>query len=176
MRWRAIVVVGLVLLLSGTVPASAQMMGDGGGMMEMMGPMMGSGRAPAASHCPGMVGQPVAFEYEAPWISLALAHAGDLSLTPDQVKALTALRDDFQSEAARRVQEIRDLEAALARLYEEKSVDLTAVEGKIKEVAARQGELRVARVKTLQKGLALLTEEQRQKLFAPAPPTGHMGA
>ena len=167
MRLRWIVAIGLVLVLAGGVPASAQMMGGGGGMM-------GPGSAPAASHCPGMTGQPMAFSYEGPWISFALAHAQDLGLTADQVRSLTTLREDFQKEAARLIQEVQDREVALAQLYAQKPLDPAAIEAKIKEIAALQGGLRIARVKTLQKGVALLTDEQRQKLFESSRPMGRM--
>ncbi len=176
MRLRWVLVMGLALVLAGAVPASAQMMGEGSGMMGMMRmmEMMGAGPAPAAGHCPGMTGQPAAFGYERPWISVALAHAQDLGLTADQVTALTTLREDFAKEAARLVQGIRDAEAALAQLYAQKPTDLTAIEAKIKEIAALEAELRIARVRTLQKGVALLTEEQRQKLFEGSPGMGRM--
>jgi Spy/CpxP family protein refolding chaperone len=176
MRLRWIVVVGLALVLAGGVPASAQMMGEGSGMTGMMRmmEMMGAAPAPAAGHCPGMTGQPAAFRYEGPWISAALAHAQDLGLSADQVTALTTLREDFAKEATRLVQGIRDAEAALPQLYTQKPTDLTAVEAKIKEIAALQGELRIARVRTLQKGVGLLTDEQRQKLFEGPPGMGRM--
>ena len=176
MRLRWIVAIGLVLVLAGGVPASAQMMGEGGGMTGMMRmmEMMGAGPAPAAGHCPGMATQPTAFGYEGPWISVALTHAQDLGLTADQVKTLTTLREDFQKEAARFVQQIQDREAALAQLYTQKPIDLTAIDAKIKEIAALQGELRLARVSTLQKGVASLTDEQRQKLFESSRPMGRM--
>lgn len=181
MRSGWIAVIGLILVLAGSVPASAQMMGGGSGMMGMemgmrMMEMMGPGPAPAADHCPGMVGQPIAFGYERPWISFALAHAKDLELTLDQVKALTTLREDFLKEAARISQEIQAGEDTLAQLYAQKPLDLTAIEAKIKEITALQGELRIARVKTLQKGVGLLSDEQRQKLFESSRTMGRTGA
>jgi Spy/CpxP family protein refolding chaperone len=112
-----------------------------------------------------MAAEPVALGYERPWITLAITHANELALTPDQVKALTALRDEFQKDATRWVQDIREGERALATLYAQKPLDLAAIEAKLKDLGAKQAELRLARVKAIDKGVTLLTEEQRQKLF-----------
>ena len=177
MKTRWIVTVTLTLVLAGSLPASAQMMGGQGGMMGMgMMDMMGRGmhEAAAPDGCPGMRAQPVAFGYEGPWISFALAHTKDLELTADQMKALTTLRDEFQKEAAQRTQDIRAGEIALAALYRPKAPDLTAIEAKIKEIAAREAELRIVRMKTLQKGLALLTDTQREKLLDTSRTMGRM--
>lgn len=182
MKTRWVVAIGLVLLLAGSLPASAQMMGGqsgpggmmGPGMMDMMGRGMPGGAA-GMGDCPGMAAvEPGAFGYERPWISFALVHAKELALIPDQVKALTTLRDEFQKDGARWVQEIREGEAALTKLYAQKPLDLTAIEAKLKELAAKQAELRLARVKAIDKGVALLTEEQRQKLLDTSRSMGRM--
>lgn len=177
MRTRWMLATGLVLLLASALPASAQMMGGQGGMMGTGGAdMMGRGmhEAAATGGCPGMTAQPTAFGYEGPWISFALTHAKDLELTADQVKVLTTLRDEFGKEAAKRAQDIRAGEVALAELYRQKLPDLTAIEARIKEIATRETELRIARVKTLQQGLALLSDTQRQKLFDTSRTMGRM--
>ncbi|MBI3081168.1 MAG: Spy/CpxP family protein refolding chaperone [candidate division NC10 bacterium] len=164
MKIRGILATGLVLLLGGTLPASAEMMGGGTGMMGTMD-MMGRGmHEPAVTGCPGMPGQPVAFGSERPWISSALAHAKELGLSPDQVKGLTALRDEFQKEALRLTDAIRAAEADLRVLYGPKPLNLQAMEAKIRAVAGLEADLRVGRVKTLEKGNALLTPEQQEKL------------
>jgi len=168
-----IVAVGLVLILAGAVPASAQMMGGGSGTTGMMGTMpmtgmMGPGHGPAMGGCPGMGTQPTAFDPERPWITFALAHAKDLGLSDEQVKQLGGLRDEFLTEAGRLVQDIRTGENALAQLYGQTPIDLAAIEAKIREIAGREAEVRILRLKTLQKGTALLTDEQRQKLVDPS--------
>lgn len=180
MKPRWMLAISLVLLLAGSLPASAQMMGGPGGMMgpgmmDMMGRGMPGGAA-GMSDCPGMAAgeEPRTLGYERPWISFALAHAKDLALTPDQVKGLTTLRDEFQKDAMRWAQEIREGEAVLAKLYAQKPLDLTAIEAKIKELAAKQADLRLARVKAIDKGVALLTEEQRQKLLDTSRTMGRM--
>lgn len=178
MKTRWMLAVAIALIMAGGVPAAAQMMGGQGampGMSDMMG-MMGRGQPAAGpmAGCPGMTGTPAAFGYEAPWISLALAHEQELGLTADQVKALTALREAFGKDAARLTQEIHAAETALAQLYTQKPLDLGAVEAKIKEIVTREAELRIARVKALDKGVGLLTDAQRQKLLETARPIGRM--
>lgn len=178
MRMRSKLAAGLVLLLAGAAPAAAQMMGGGGdhmggsgtgmmgggmtGMMDMMRSGMHGGAA--AADCPGMAAETVAFSDERPWVSVALAHAKDLELTTDQVKGLTALREDFQKDATRLAGEIRTAEAELGRLYARKPADLQAVETRIRAIADLEAALRIARVKTLEKAGAFLTAEQQKKL------------
>ena len=173
-RW--IVAVSFVLLLAAGVPASAQMMGSGGQMMGEMKEMAGAGMHGTApsSDCPAMSIQPTAFADDNPWISLALARAQELTLTAEQVRQLTLLRDEFRSEAGRLAGEIRAAEAELLRLRSQTGVDLQAVEGKIRTVSGLEADLRLARVKTLEKGKSILSAEQRQRLSGIARPTGTM--
>ncbi len=103
MRIRSMLVAAVIAVLAGTLPVAAQMMGGQaaggmGGMMGGMGPGMHSGGdmpTEGAAGCPGVAGDPAAFVSSGPWISFALAHASDLGLAPDQVRALTTIRDDF---------------------------------------------------------------------------------
>ena len=182
-RW--MIAGGLVLALAVAVPAFAQMMGSGAGttdmrgMMRMMGTMpmtgmMGPGPGSDMGGCPGMGAQPTAADPERPWIAFALAHAKDLGLSDEQVTQLGGLRDEFLKDAGPLVQAIRAGESALARLYTQTPLDLAAVEAKIREIAGREADVRVLRLKTLQKGAALLTEEQRQKLLDPSWRMGRM--
>ncbi len=170
MKIRWILATGLALLLGGT-PALAQMMGESGGEMGMMGGRMHG--APPAAGSPGMAPQ-VAFSYEAPWISFALAHAKEIELTTDQINRLTALRDEFQKEALRLTGEIQRTEAELQLLYTRRPVDLPAVEAKTRAIAGLEGDLRLGRVRTVEKGLSLLTPEQQQKLSGVAQSMGQM--
>ncbi|MBI4254637.1 MAG: Spy/CpxP family protein refolding chaperone [Candidatus Rokubacteria bacterium] len=176
MRMRSKLTAGLVLLLAGAAPAAAQIMGGGGdhmggsemmggrmtGMMDMMRGGMHGGATTA--DCPGMTAEAAAFSDERPWVSVALAHAKDLELTTDQVKGLTALREDFQKDAARIVGDIRTAESELGRLVARKPTDLQAAETKIRAITDLEAALRIARVKTLEKAGAFLTAEQQKKL------------
>jgi hypothetical protein len=160
------------VLLLGSPPAFAQMMGEWGGGMGMMGGGM-HGAPPATGHR-GMASPGFGFGYEAPWISLALAHAREIELTADQVNGLAAVRDEFQKEAVRLAGEIRRAEAELGLFYTQRPVNLQAVEAKIRGIAGLEAELRLGRARTLEKGLSLLTAEQQQKLDGIAQTMGHM--
>jgi Spy/CpxP family protein refolding chaperone len=167
-----IVATSLALLLAAGVPASAQMMGSG---EQMMGGMMSSagmhGAAPS-SDCPALSAQPTAFGDDGPWISFALAHAQEITLTTEQVRQLTLLRDEFRREAVKLAGEIRAAEAEIIRLRSQPAVDLQAVEGKIRAIAGLEADLRLARVTALEKGKAILTAEQRQTLTSIVQSTG----
>ncbi|OGL01637.1 MAG: hypothetical protein A3I14_17715 [Candidatus Rokubacteria bacterium RIFCSPLOWO2_02_FULL_73_56] len=159
MKARTLIAAGAVLLLAGTTPALAQMRGPGSGTSGMTGSMPGMPAGAGECH-----GEPVAFGDERPWVSIALAHAKDLGLTPEQEKALTTLRDGFQQDALRLAGEIRAAEVELRRLRTQKPVDLGAVEARIRAIAGLEGDLRLARARTLEKGGAVLTAEQQAKL------------
>lgn len=128
-----------------------------GGMSEGMGGMMG-----------GMMmgGGP---EAERPWISLALQNRDQLGLTADQVAQLEALRGEFQKEAIRRQADIRVAETELAELLRADPVDLTKVEAKLRQIETLRADLRLSRIRALEKGKALLTPEQWKKLMAAGP-------
>jgi Spy/CpxP family protein refolding chaperone len=123
-------------------PAPRHGMGSMGGMMGMMG------------------GSP-----EGPLITRALAQREQLGLSDDQVRALEAARSDF---ADRRQAEIEAAEGGLSGLLRESTIDLAQVEAKVREIATLRADLRLARIKTLEKGKALLTPEQRKKLLREA--------
>jgi Spy/CpxP family protein refolding chaperone len=127
----------------------AQQMQPGrGGMGSMGGPM---GR---------MRGDPA----ERPLITIMLHHRTELGLSPDQVTRLEALRGDFTREAIRRGADIRIAELDLASLLEQDAVDLAKAEAKMREVAQLRADLRIARLRAVEQGKAVLTSEQRTRL------------
>jgi Spy/CpxP family protein refolding chaperone len=129
----------------------AQQMQPGrGGMGSMGGPME------------RMMGDPA----ERPLITIMLHHRAELGLTADQVGRLETLRGDFTREAIRRGADIRIAELDLATLLEQDPVDLTKVETKVREVAQLRADLRIARLRTVEQGKAILTPEQRTRLQA----------
>ncbi len=147
------------------MPVWAQMGGQTGGMMGPGGPGQGRGR-------PGF------FAHEGPLITIMLSHAQELGLTPDQTQKLQELRTNFDKEAIQRTADIRVAEIDLNVLLEKDQWDLNAIEAKAKQIATMEGDLRVARLKTLADGRALLTPEQLQKLKAIGhwrPPAGAPG-
>ncbi len=164
MRTGSWMLVTVALVFALALPASAQMMGpmgqggamgpqgggQGGGMMGgMMGGGMGGGRA---------------LSHEGPLISIMLEHKQDLGLNAEQERKLRDLRTEFAKESIRRSAEIQVAEIELDSLLEQDKWDVAKVEPKVKQIATLQGDLRLARIKTLEAGRAVLTAEQLEKL------------
>jgi Spy/CpxP family protein refolding chaperone len=101
---------------------------------------------------------------ERPLISLMLDHRTELGLTPEQVSRLETLRNTFAKESIKRDADIRVGEMDLAALLEQDPLEMPKVEAKIQELAKLRADLRVARLRTLEQGKAVLTPEQRTKL------------
>jgi Spy/CpxP family protein refolding chaperone len=114
----------------------------------------------------GMMGDHAA---ERPLITLAIENKEVLGLTSDQVRGLESLRSEFQKEAIRRSADLEVAETELAELLRADSVDLAKVGVKLRQVEGLRTDLRLARIKTLEKGKALLTPEQRKKLDSIGP-------
>jgi Spy/CpxP family protein refolding chaperone len=92
-------------------------------------------------------------------ISFMLQNREALNLTAEQVQKLEAIRSDFRKAAIKRS---GDLE--LEELRKKESVDLAKVEVQVKRIETLRAEQRLARIKAIEEGKALLTPEQRQKL------------
>jgi Spy/CpxP family protein refolding chaperone len=99
-----------------------------------------------------------------PVISLMLRNRDRLGLSEDQVKKLEELRSDFEKETIRNDADIRVAEIDLTNLLQAANVDLIKVEGKIRDIERLRADLRIARVRAVERGKALLTAEQRKKL------------
>lgn len=113
---------------------------------------------------PGGMGPMWGSPAERPLVSFMLEHRDELALTPDQTSRLEALRGDFAREAVRREADIRVAEMDLQALLEQDPLDMPKVEAKIRDLAQLRAELRVARLRTIEQGKAVLTPEQRIKL------------
>ena len=109
-----------------------------------------------------MMGDPT----DRPLITMMLHHRAELGLSADQVNRLETLRGDFTREAIRRGADIRIAELDLATLLEQDPVDLAKVEAKVRESAQLRADLRIARLRTVEQGKAVLTAEQRTRLQA----------
>ncbi|MEK6718661.1 MAG: periplasmic heavy metal sensor, partial [candidate division NC10 bacterium] len=179
MRMGSWMLVTIALAVVLALPASAQMMGQmgqggpmgpmggghmgsqgggqGGGMMGMMGGMMGGGMGGHGMR-EGRGGR--ALSHEGPLISIMLEHKQDLGLNAEQERKLRDLRTEFAKESVRRGAEIRVAEIELDSLLEQDKWDVAKVEPKVKQIATLQGALRLARIKTLEAGRAVLTAEQ----------------
>jgi len=163
MRAGLCVPVAAVLMLGLALPAMAQRMGPPvqEGPMEMHGAgMMGQGAGPGMRF--GREGGHSS--HEGPLITIMLDHAQEFGLTPDQERKLRDLRTEFAKESVRRTADIRVAEIELTSLLEQEKWDLAKIEPKAKQVATLQGELRLARIRTLAAGREVLTPEQVEKL------------
>jgi heavy-metal resistance protein len=99
-----------------------------------------------------------------PLISIMLSHREELGLSSGQVQTLEGLRAQFQKEAIRADADLRVAEMDLSQLLSKEPADMTAVEAKIREIEKRRADLRVARVRAIESGRAVLSADQREKL------------
>jgi hypothetical protein len=148
-------------------------MGDGVGPTQWSGP-----RGPGGMHGPqggmeqhrggmmhrGRMGRPL--------ISMMLHHRDELGLSAPQVESLERLRADFMRDAIRRQADQKIARLDLFGLLRPdpadpaRAVDMTKVEGKIREIEKMRADLQVARIRTIEAGKAQLTPDQRTKLAA----------
>ena len=147
----------------GSAQGATGSMGPGGmmGSSHMPGRMMGSGMMGESMMGGGSPG-------ERPLISLALQQREGLGLSEDQVKALEQARSAFEKEAIRRRADIEIAEREVADLLREPRVDLAKVETKVRQIAGLQADLRLTRIKSIEKGKAVLTADQLKKLMSQA--------
>jgi hypothetical protein len=99
-----------------------------------------------------------------PVISLLLRNREKLGLTEDQVRKLELLRSDFEKETIRKQADIRVAEIDLNNLLQAPSVDMEKIDAKIREAERLRADLRIARIRAIEKGKALLSADQRKKL------------
>ena len=95
-----------------------------------------------------------------------LRYHEELNLLPDQVHNLETLRDEYQREVIRYDADIRIAEMDLQKLLRADSVRLEQLKAKLQEIEHLKAELRFARLRTIQRGKALLSPEQDGKLEA----------
>jgi Spy/CpxP family protein refolding chaperone len=175
MRRNGLLVLTAILAIALALPAAAQMgqMQQGGQMGGMGGGMMGGqmGGMGGGMMGPGMMGRGMRegregrmMSHEGPLITIMLEHSQDLGLNPEQEKKLRDLRTEFSKESVRRTAEVRVAQIELDSLLEQDQWDLAKIEPKVKQVATLQGDLRLARIKTLAAGRAILTPQQVEKL------------
>jgi Spy/CpxP family protein refolding chaperone len=98
-----------------------------------------------------------------PAISQMLSYREYLALSPEQVKKLEQLRDNFQRQSIRNEADTRIVELDIAQLLDSPNVDMGKVEGKIREAEKLRGDLRIARLRTIEQAKAVLNAEQRKK-------------
>ena len=101
---------------------------------------------------------------ERPLIAFILRNREKLDLSAGQVKSLEQLRNDFQKESIRKDADLRVAEMDPNALLIADKVDMAKVEAKVREIERMRGELRIARIRTIQKGKDVLNADQRKKL------------
>ncbi len=101
--------------------------------------------------------------HEGPLISLMLLWKEQLGLTPDQERSLRELRSNYEKEAITRTSEIRVAELELNGMLEQEKVDMTKVEGETRKIELLRADRRLARIKTIEAGKAVLTPDQQEK-------------
>lgn len=101
---------------------------------------------------------------ERPLISLMLRNREKLGLSEDQVRRMEQLRTDFEKESIRKEADIRVADMDLDTLLDADKLDMAKVEAKIRETEKLRADLRLARIRTIEKAKELLTPDQRKKL------------
>ncbi|MDE2180812.1 MAG: periplasmic heavy metal sensor [candidate division NC10 bacterium] len=101
--------------------------------------------------------------HKGPLISLMLMWKDQLGLSVDQERSLRELRGSFEKESIKRTAEIDVAELELKGLLEADKVDIAKVEALAKKTAMLRADLRVARIKIIEAGKAVLTPEQHEK-------------
>ena len=99
-----------------------------------------------------------------PVISLLLRNREKIGLSEEQVKKLEQLRSDFEKETIRNEADIRIAEIDLNNLLQAPNPDMGKIETKIRDVERLRADLRIARIRAMEKGKALLSVDQRKKL------------
>lgn len=101
---------------------------------------------------------------EAPWISIALRHQKDLSLSPDQVAALEKIRTQFRDQSTPIQEQLRATESDLAASLQQTPANLIQAKLKIEQAEKLRSQLRYLRVEALENGKSVLTAQQRDQL------------
>ena len=101
---------------------------------------------------------------DAPWISIALKHQSELSLTPDQVATLEKIRTQHRDQSTPIQEQLRAVEGEIAGALENTPANLIQAKLKIEQAEKLRAELRYRRVEALENGKSVLTSQQRDQL------------
>ena len=164
-----IVAAPVVLVTSAGAAAPAGPFEEAGRLVDELAGRLGSFGADLVEQIQqgrgmGIPGRMMGDPTERPLITMMLHHRTELGLTPEQVTRLEAIRGEFTREAIRRGADIRIAELDLGTLLEQDPVDLAKAEAKTREVSQLRAELRIARLRAIEQGKAVLTAEQRARL------------
>ena len=104
-----------------------------------------------------------------PVISQMLNNKDALGLSSDQVRHLEQLRDSFQRQTIRNEADLRIIELDIAALLDNEPVDMAKLEAKMREEEKLRTDLRIARIRAIEQGKAVLNADQKKKLADLAP-------
>ncbi len=99
-----------------------------------------------------------------PLVSIALRNHEELKLTDDQVKRLKDIRDAFSKKAVKERAEIKTRGIDLKRALDAEKLDLADAEKKIRDISKMRVDLRIARLKAIQEGKSVLSDDQQKQL------------
>ncbi len=99
-----------------------------------------------------------------PVISQILNNKEALGLSADQIRRLEQQRDNFQRLTIRNEADLRILELDIASLLDSEPVEMAKLEAKMREEEKLRTDLRIARIRAIEQGKALLNAEQKKKL------------
>ena len=101
---------------------------------------------------------------EAPWISIALRHQKELSLSSDQVANLEKIRTLFRDQSTPVQEQLRATESEITGVLQETPANLIQAKLKIEQAEKLRSQLRYLRVEALENGKSVLTAQQRDQL------------
>ncbi len=90
----------------------------------------------------------------------------NLGLDENQEKAIKEIRTGARKDAIRKIADIKIARLELRELLDKDTVDMGAVEAKLKQMESMKTDLHLSRITTFQAIKATLTPEQRQKFKA----------
>lgn len=99
-----------------------------------------------------------------PLVSIALRNQEELKLTDSQVQRLKDIRDAFSKMAVKQRAEMKAGRIDLRRALDGEKVDLADVEKRMRGIADMRVSLRLARLRAIQEGKAVLSDAQQKQL------------
>lgn len=158
MRFKAILG-GIASILMAAASAAAQQTGDAPGQPS-----------PPLAQAPLRIA--LWQDQALPLLTDILRQRGQLGLSPAQVESIERLAGDFAREVIRRQADLQIASLDLATMLDPdpadpaRQLDLSRVEAKIREIERIDGDVELARLRTIEAGKAQLSAEQRAKVGA----------
>ncbi len=99
-----------------------------------------------------------------PLVSIALANGEELELSDAQVKSLKDIRDAFTKKSIKDRADMKTTRLDIRRALEADTIDFADLEQKMRANAEKGLNLRIARLKAIQEGKAVLSDAQQKEL------------